>query len=195
MKKTPAPPTSPRKPRADALRNRELLVATAREIFAQKGAAASLEEIAKSAGVGIGTLYRHFPNRDDMVDAVYQAESDELFKSVERFSAKLQPVEALRASLRQFVDYMEIKRGMGEILKSSAKPRTLKPSGGDSLQDVFEKLLRRAEATGEIKLKGDPMDLLRAVAGVLTLNTGPANCIGAKHLVDVLIAGLKTTAK
>ena len=192
----PKPETVEKKPRADALRNRALLVETAKRIFAEKGSATTLEEIAKAAEVGIGTLYRHFPTREDMVDAVYQAESEQIFQAAADLSAKLPPLEALRQWMLQFVDYMEVKRGMGEILKaSSATPHKLKPAGTVTLQDVFDGLVRKATATGEIKVSGDPLDLLRAIGGVLNMNESPDRKSAAKQLVHVIVAGLKSAAR
>ena len=185
-----------RKPRVDALRNREILVTAARQVFAQKGGSASLEEIARSAGVGIGTLYRHFPTREDMIDAVYQAESEQIFNAAKTLSQTHTPAEAMRAWLLQFVDYLEMKQGMTELLKSSkSEPRKLSPASGESLQDVFGGLLKRAQDAGEIQLEGDPMDLLRAIAGVVNMNNGPAKNAAAKAMVNLILAGLKNTQK
>lgn len=181
-----------KKPRADALRNRALLVSAAKQVFAEKGTAATLDEIAKSAGVGIGTLYRHFPAREDIVDAVYQAESEQIFNAAHDLAARLPPVDALHQWMLQFVDYMEVKQGMSEILNASSQsPRKLKPSGPYGLKDAADMLLARAKATGEIKLEGEPMDLLRAIAGVLNMNTSPNRKTSARQLVDVMIAGLR----
>ena len=107
-----------RKPRADAERNRLLLLEAAKTVFADKGSSASLEEIARAAGVGIGTLYRHFPTRDALVAAVYRNETAQLAAAAKSLSELHPPVEALRLWLVQFVDYVVTKHGMSELLDS-----------------------------------------------------------------------------
>jgi len=191
MKNFAEPAIAEKKPRADALRNRALLVDTAKQVFAEKGAAATLDEIAKAAGVGIGTLYRHFPTREDIVDAVYQAESEQIFNLAHELSAKLPPAEALQQWMLHFIEYMEVKHGMGEILNATASDRKLKPSGPYALQDALNLLVNKATAAGEIKLEGEPMDLLRAIAGVLSMNKTPSRKAAAKQMVHVMLAGLR----
>jgi len=119
-----APPA--RRPRADAERNRARPL-SAKTVFAERGRAASLDEIARAAGVGIGTLYRRFPTRDALVEAVYRNESDQLFAAAARLARTRPPVEALRAWLLLFVDHLAVKRGMSEALGSIA-------GGGDRAQ-------------------------------------------------------------
>ncbi|HEY6474268.1 MAG TPA: helix-turn-helix domain-containing protein, partial [Acidimicrobiales bacterium] len=95
--------------RADARRNRELLIDAAREVFSAQGAAASMEAIAKAAGVGVGTLYRHFPNRLDLVEAVYQTDVAELWETAQRVSADLEPWPAVEAFFEAFLRYARTK--------------------------------------------------------------------------------------
>ncbi len=180
-----------RKPRSDALRNRELLLAAAKKVFNERGAAATLDEIARQAGVGIGTLYRHFPMREDVIDAVYQIESEQIFNAGAELTEKHPPLEALRAWLMQFVDYMEIKHGMNEILNAAASPHKLKPPSGKNIQVVLEQLVNKATASGDIELTGDPLDLLRAIAGVLSMNKNVDRKQAARRMVDVMLAGMK----
>src|SRR5271169_6051357 len=96
---------APRKPRTDARRNRERILEVAKEAFTRFGAKASLDDIAKQAGVGAGTLYRHFPTRDALIEAVYRSEVEKLAAAEGRFAETLSPVEALRAWMLLFVDY------------------------------------------------------------------------------------------
>src|SRR6476620_917354 len=101
---------APRKPRTDAQRNRERILEVAKRAFTRSGANASLDDIAKEAGVGPGTLYRHFPTRDELLEAVYRTEVEKLAAAERKFTETLPPVEALRAWLLLFVDYIATKR-------------------------------------------------------------------------------------
>src|ERR1700730_1679481 len=111
-------PAAVRKPRADAERNRVRLLETAKAAFAEKGSAASLDEIARIAGVGAGTLYRHFPTRDALIEAVYRNETEQLVAAANHFAETHSPIGALREWLLLFVDYMATKQGMYEALNS-----------------------------------------------------------------------------
>src|SRR6204780_3071969 len=104
---------SVRKPRSDAQRNRERILEVAKEAFTRSGANASLDDIAKEAGVGAGTLYRHFPPRDALIEAVYRSEVEKVAAAEKKFSANLPPVEALRAWMLLFVDYIATKQIIG----------------------------------------------------------------------------------
>jgi AcrR family transcriptional regulator len=181
-----------RKPRADAARNRELLLATAKRVFGEKGPAASLDEIAKSAGVGIGTLYRHFPTRDALVEQVYRHETTQLAEAATQLAALHQPAEALRQWLYLFVDYFTTKQTMAAAFS---------PAGGGSaklfafstglLGTAIATLAERAEQSGELRLSLAPFDLLRAISGVASLSSAPGWEQNARALVDVLIAGMR----
>ena len=107
-----------REQRADARRNRERLLEVAADAFAARGIDASLEEIARTAGVGVGTLYRHFPNRDALIEAVFRRNVDQLMVTAEELSANKPPVEALDEFLSQFVSYVATKKGLATHLKS-----------------------------------------------------------------------------
>jgi len=180
-----------RKPRVDAERNRERLLATAKASFAEKGTGASLEEIARATGVGIGTLYRHFPTRDALIEAVYRNESRQLFLAAAKLSAKHPPVVALREWLLVFVNYLDAKYGMAEVLNSLVGGASaLYAESGAQMTQAIAKLLK--DAGGEIRWDADPLDLLRGLAGVMGKNAGPDSKRAARHLVDVLIAGMKT---
>jgi AcrR family transcriptional regulator len=186
----------PRKPRADAERNRLRLLETAKTAFAEKGADASLEEIAQSAGVGIGTLYRHFPNRDALISAVYRNETEQLARAAERLAATHPPTEALREWLLVFIDYIATKHGMFAALNSLVGGTSdLYAASGTQIRQGIEMLTTRAIESGEIKLDMDPLDLLRAVAGVANVAPDSNWKAAASRLVDIMIAGLKTTAK
>ncbi len=182
-----------RKPRADAERNRDLLLATAKAAFAAKGAMASLEEIARQAGVGIGTLYRHFPTRDALIEAVYQSDVEQLCGAAERFVREQAPVEALRSWLLLLIEHLAAKRIMGTALQSMKGDTAHLYAASTVLMDEAATLLvDNAVARGDLVCEMPPLDLLRAIAGVANLGPGPSWEKSATQLVDVLLAGMKT---
>jgi AcrR family transcriptional regulator len=186
-------PAAVRKPRADAERNRVRLLETAKAVFAEKGSAASLDEIARIAGVGAGTLYRHFPTRDALVAAVYRNETEQLVAAARRLAETHPPVMALREWLLLFVDYMATKHGMHEVLNSIVGGTSdLYSASTAQMKQAIAKLVDRAVASGDIRLDLDPLDLLRALAGVANIGLGHNGERAAKSLVDILVAGVRT---
>lgn len=182
-----------RKPRADAERNRVRLLETAKAAFAEKGSGASLDEIARVAGVGAGTLYRHFPTRDALVAAVYRNETELLVAAAGRLAETHPPVTALREWLLLFVDYIATKHGMSELLNSIVGGTSeLYSASAAQMKQAISRLVDRAVASGDIHLNLDPFDLLRALAGVANIGLGPDGERAAKNLVDILIAGIRT---
>ena len=182
-----------RRPRADAERNRQRLLDTAKSAFAEKGTNASLDEIAKSAEVGIGTLYRHFPTRDALVEAVYRNELTQIIEAAEHLAATQPPVAALREWLLLFVDYMATKRGMSEVLNSIVGgTANLYADSGAQIKRVADALVDRAVANGDIHLQIDPMDLLRALAGVANISADTDWKQSARRMVEIMIAGMQT---
>ena len=178
--------------RADARRNRGRLIDAAKAMFSEGGAETSLEAIARAAGVGIGTLYRHFPTRDALIEAVYRTETQHLAQAAPRFSETLPPVEALRAWLRLFVDHIATKQVMSPVLASMvAGPSELYAESGAQVKAAIASLVDRAVASGDIRLDIDPLDLLRALAGVAGISSAPGWEESAKRLVDILIAGVR----
>ena len=189
----PKPARKIRKPRADAERNRLALLEAARAVFAEKGPSASLEEIAAAAGLGIGTLYRHFPTRDALIEAVYRNESEQLFQAAARLGAKHPPVTALREWLLVFVNYVDAKHGMAEVLNSLAGGASaLYAHSSAQMKQAIARLVHDAVSSGELRWDRDPLDILRALAGVMGKNAGPESRQAARHLVDILIAGMRT---
>jgi AcrR family transcriptional regulator len=186
-------PAAVRKPRADAQRNRIRLLETAKVAFAEKGSAASLDEIARTAGVGAGTLYRHFPTRDALIEAVYRNETEQLVAAATRLTETHPAVTALREWLLLFVDYIATKHGMYEALNSIVGGTSdLHLASTAQVKQAIAKLVGRAVASGDIRLDLDPLDLLRALAGVANVSSGPDGERAAKHLVEILIAGIRT---
>ncbi|MEU9390026.1 helix-turn-helix domain-containing protein [Streptomyces sp. NPDC048324] len=148
--------------RKDAARNYDALLAAAREAFAAHGAEASLEDIARRAGVGIGTLYRNFPTRRDLFESVYADEVNELVR-VAREVGELEPWEALTAWLRRFTGYMVTKRAVREALNDESE---IFQACRDSMYAAGGPLFERAQAAGEARTDMDFTDLLRMVAGI-----------------------------
>lgn len=181
-----------RKPRADAQRNRERLLEVAKAAFADEGPDVSLDEIARRAGVGIGTLYRHFPTRDAIVEAVYRREVEQLAGSATRLLGSLSPGEALHEWMRLFVDYIATKKVMASALGSIVGGTTeLYDSSRTQITDAMFLLVDRAGAAGDIRPDVDPNDLLRAVGGFTYGNTSPGWQASALRLIDILMDGLR----
>ncbi|NEI72224.1 TetR family transcriptional regulator [Rhizobium lusitanum] len=163
----------------------------AKKAFAEKGADASLEEIARIAGVGIGTLYRHFPTRDALIGDVYRNETEQLAKAAAELAESLPPKEALRQWMLVFIDYMATKYGMYPVLNSLVGgTSTLYAASGPLISGSIEMLTARAVENGDIRLGISPLDLLRAISG-LANNNGPEWKDAAKRLVDIMIAGIE----
>jgi AcrR family transcriptional regulator len=183
---------APRKPRTDALRNRESILGAAKEAFTRYGADASLDEIARQAGVGAGTLYRHFPTRDALIEAVYQGEVEKLAAAERKFAATLPPVEALRAWMLLFVDHIAAKQIIAPALNSVAGGATKLYAGSRSrVQGALAALVERAIRSGDLRRDLDPFDLLRALIGVSHVATDDGWQPSARRLVDILIQGAR----
>jgi AcrR family transcriptional regulator len=181
-----------RKPRADGERNRERLVEAAKAGFAEAGADVSLDEIARRAGVGIGTLYRHFPTRDAIVEAVYRREVEQFAEAATRLQASLPPGEALHEWMRLFVDYIATKKVIASALASLVGDTTnLYATSGSRITEAMSLLVERASASGDIRRDVDPDDLLRALVGFTYGNSSPAWEASARRLIDLLMDGLR----
>jgi AcrR family transcriptional regulator len=181
-----------RKPRADAVRNRERVLEAAKAVFSAGGEAASLEAVARAAGVGIGTLYRHFPTREALFEAVYRREVQQLADLAEQLKQEAQPVEALRHWMRSNVRFVATKKGMSAALALAAyKNPKLFSYSFDRLTQAVAGLLERAIATGEIRDDISPEDLLRALVGMCYMHDQPGWQTSVLRLVDVFIDGLR----
>ena len=181
-----------RKPRADGQRNRERLIDAAKTAFAEVGADVSLDEIARRAGVGTGTFYRHFPNRDAIVEAVYRREVRQLGEAATRLVESMPPGEALREWMRVFVDYIATKRvialALGAMVGGASE---LYAASGVVIADSMALLVGRAAAAGDIRADADPGDLLRALVGFTYGNASPGWQASALRLIDLLMDGLR----
>lgn len=181
---------APRKPRADAQRNRERILEVAKQAFTRSGANASLDDIAKEARVGAGTLYRHFPARDALLEAVYRSEVEKLAAAERELSAKLPPLEALRAWMLLFVDYIATKKIIAPALNTlvGGHAKVFEASYG-RIQEAIRTLVKRAIQNGEIRKDLDAIDLLKALIGVAYVPASPDWQQSARRLVDILITG------
>jgi AcrR family transcriptional regulator len=172
------------------------LLEAAKASFAGAGADVSLDEIARRAGVGIGTLYRHFPTRDAIVEAVYRREVEQLAGAANRLAAALPPADALHAWMRLFVDYIATKRVIAPALKAMVGGASeLYASSGARISKAMARMVERAKNAGEIRADADPADLLRALAGFTSINAGSDWEASARRLIDILIDGLRKNAR
>jgi AcrR family transcriptional regulator len=179
-----------RRPRTDARRNRERILEVAKLAFTRSGAETSLDDVAKQAGVGAGTLYRHFPTRDALLEAVYHSEVAKLAAAERELSGKLPPVEALRAWMLLFVDYIAAKHLIAPALNTLVGgPSKLYESSRAQVGGAIQALVERAIKSGGIRRDLDAFDLLRALIGVSNVASGPDWLQSAKRLVDILIIG------
>lgn len=182
--------SAPPRLRSDAQRNRKRILEVAKVAFTRYGADASLDEIAKGAGVGAGTLYRHFPTRDALIEGVYQNEVEKLAAAAERFAEAMSPIEALRAWMLLFVDYIAAKHIIAPALNSVVGgPSRLYERSRGLIQGAMGELVKRAKKSGNLRRDLDASDLLRALIGVSHVGVGPDWQQSARRLVDILIAG------
>jgi AcrR family transcriptional regulator len=181
-----------RKPRADAARNRERVLEAAKIVFSAGGADASLEAVARRAGVGIGTLYRHFPTREALYEAVYRREVEQLGDLAEELKNEPKPVDALRRWLRSTVEFVATKKGMMAALALAAHGSPeLNSYSRDRLTKAVGALLDRAVAAGEIRSDVSPEDLVRALIGMCLMHDQPGWQSTVSRLLDVFVDGLR----
>jgi AcrR family transcriptional regulator len=179
-----------RKQRTDAQQNRERILEAAKEAFAQSGASASLDDIAQQAAVGAGTLYRHFPTRDALLEAVYRAEVQKLAAAERKLAQGMPPIEALRAWMLLFVDYIATKQIIAPALNTLVGgPSKVFEASRAQIAGAIHELVGRAIKSGDIRKDLDPFDLLRALIGVSNVASGPDWQQSARRLVDILITG------
>jgi AcrR family transcriptional regulator len=181
--------------RADAQRNRDRLLEAAVRAFSERGPDVPLDVIAKDTGVGIGTLYRHYPTRNALVEAAYRNELARLCDAVPDLLARMPPDAAMRAWMEAYVGYMTTKRGMAEAL------RAVIASGGNPyaesrgrLTDAIATLQRAGAAAGTVRSDVEPTDILTSLSGVSLAAGEPAQRDQARRLLDLLMDGLRHRA-
>jgi AcrR family transcriptional regulator len=176
--------------RADARRNQERLMAAAREAFAENGEAASLDDIAKRAGVGPGTLYRHFPTREALIAAVYREGIAGMAERAGELEA-LPPMEALTTFMHDQIAYGRAKRGLGVAVKATlASDSETMRWCRQTLRDAFGGLLRRAQEDGSVRADVDGAVVLKLVHGVV-MATENAPDGDAERMLQIVVDGLK----
>jgi AcrR family transcriptional regulator len=188
----PASPAQARALRADARRNVERLIETAREAFATQGPNAPLDDIARAAGVGSGTLYRHFPNRVALMEAVYRANVERLCADGERLAATEPPAQALLAWLRGFVRVVSEKRGLAAALTEEGRTSELFAQCHTMINTTGGQLLDRAKAAGAVRDEvalGDVLKMAKAFA--LAAETSPEGPALAERLLVLSMDGLR----
>ncbi len=185
--------TNARKPRADARRNHDRVLEAATAVFSAGGPDASLEAVARHAGVGIGTLYRHFPTREALFEAVYRREVQQLVDLAEQLKGEPAPVEALRRWMRANVAFIATKKGMATALAVAAHGSSeLTALSFDRLTRAVGDLMRRAVAAGDIRPDISADDVLRALVGMCYTQERPGWQANVLRLVDVFVDGLAT---
>jgi AcrR family transcriptional regulator len=181
--------------RADARRNRERLLEAALRAFSS-GQEVTLETIARQAGVGIGTLYRHFPTREALVEAVYRGELARLRDAAGELLASRAPDAALRAWMDGFADYVTAKRGMAETLRAIAGTGTISPAQTrQTLTATIEGLLDAGAAAGTLRADVAAGDVLASLTGIFLVAGTPGQRAQAGRLLDLLMDGLRTPAR
>jgi AcrR family transcriptional regulator len=188
--KKPATPKPARKPRSDAQRNRERILEVAKQVFTRRGADASMGEIARRAKIGPGTLYRHFATRDDLLATVYITEVEKLAAAQKKLSAELSPIEALRAWLLIFIDYIAAKKIIAPALNAMAGgPSRMFQQTTQVMEEAAHALATNAIASGDLRPDVDPIDLMRAIYGLSTAGSADDWPAKARKFVDILLRG------
>ncbi|WP_138469605.1 TetR/AcrR family transcriptional regulator [Poseidonocella sp. HB161398] len=184
-----------RKPRADGLRNRETLMAAAREVFSAGGPDASLEAVARRAGLGIGTLYRHFPTREALFQAVYLREVDQMVALADELE-RLEPEAALRAWVRASIGMVATKKGMLTALSPSfdGNCQTF-AEAADRMRAAAGQLMARAAAAGRIRDDVTGEELMRALVGICYTRDTPDWQEVVTRLLDIFIDGLSCPSR
>lgn len=184
-----------RKPRSDSLRNRERLMAAAKSAFTERGANVALEDIARAAGVGIGTLYRHFASREALLAAVYSREVEQLAAAADALLARLPPGEAFEAWLHQMVDYMATKRVIAPALQAAPGAGSTLNAAGPAIGEALSRLADAAIAAGDIRADLEQDDLIRLLGGLSLGYDRPDWAASARRLIGVVMAGLKPATR
>ncbi|MEU3514569.1 TetR/AcrR family transcriptional regulator [Streptomyces sp. NPDC006654] len=186
------PSKKPRGPRADALRNRDRLVQAARTAFAASDGALPLEGIAREAGVGIGTLYRHFPTREALVEAVYAAELDDVTDSAPALLDEFAPDAALRAWMERYTAFVAMKRGMADTLRAGwASGRITTPATRERITAALATLLAAGAEAGSLRTDVEAQDVAVMLLGISLAGTPDNTCEQTGRLIDLVMDALR----
>ncbi len=190
MPKKSSQPAVTRRPRVDAQRNRERILEVAREAFAQHGPEATLDEIARRAEIGPGTLYRHFPTRDDLIEAVFRSQVEKLTAAGQCYAATMRPLEALQAWMFTFIDYVAGKTLILPAMDTvpGGSVRMIEGTRG-LIHSTFRGLVQGAIDSCDLRAGTDPDDIVRALIGVFHTTSLPGWEPSARRIVEILIDG------
>lgn len=181
-----------RAPRADAHRNRERLLEAAKTAFAENDKV-SLESIARAAGVGIGTLYRHFPTREDLIEAVYRAERRRLCEAADDLVSGPDPAAALRTWMDRFGEYISAKREMADALRAVIASGAITATEARAeLSTAVQKLLDAGAARGVLRADVPASDVVATLLGIFLACGAPDQREQADRMMDLLMDGLRT---
>jgi len=182
-----------RRPRADGQRSREALMAAARQAFVAGETGIRMDEIAARAGVGVGTLYRHFADRSALIEAVYADERDQLLNAADTLCAAHAPLGALREWMRLFVGYAAAKQAMTPVFNTlSGGSSALYARTGGPIVETIQNLAAACVAQGDLREDVDPVDMLRAVYGVCTIaGDRPEQAV---QFIDIILSGARPDA-
>ena len=185
--------TAPERPlRADARRNRDRLVAVATSAFAATDATVPLEDIAREAGVGIGTLYRHFPTREALVEAVYATELDEIARSAAVLLEQLPPDAALRAWMGRYAQFVELKRGLADILRAGwAAGRIATSTTRERVTGAIATILTAGAESGVFRADTDPDDITALLLGAFLSTAHNSSTDQIERLLDLVLDALR----
>ncbi|MCD7035100.1 TetR/AcrR family transcriptional regulator [Metabacillus sp. GX 13764] len=180
--------------RADAKRNIQALLEAAMKVFAESGVDAPVREIAEAAGVGVGTVYRHYPQRSDLIQAVFRQEVDACAEAAEELAERYEPAEALSQWMQRFVDFIAAKRGLAAALHSGDPAYSALPAYFEErLNPALKTLLETAEAAGEVRADAEPDELLRAAASLCT-TVKKGDAVHAKKMAALIVDGMRYRA-
>jgi AcrR family transcriptional regulator len=183
------------RPRADATRNRQQLLDVATRLFASAGAEPSMRAIANEAGVGIATLYRHFPTRESLVDAVYRDQVSRLTAGARELLAQLDPPAALRRWMDLFGDWIATKNGMlGTLLAMVESGEIAHAHTRTELLAAIDDILEAGRTSGELRADVPAEDIAAALIGIFTVASSPEHEAMAARLLNLLMDGLRSSA-
>ena len=179
--------------RADARRNRDKLIAAAKDLFAETGTDVSLDAVARRAGVGPGTLYRHFPTRESLVDAVYRDQVARLTDGARELLAQLPPPAALRRWMELFGDWIATKNGMLDTLLAMIESGEIAHAQTQTeLLAAIDEILNAGRVTGELRADVTAEDIAASLIGIFTVARPPENDARASRLLNILMDGLRS---
>ncbi|AOR36889.1 transcriptional regulator [Streptomyces fodineus] len=179
--------------RADAQRNEDRLLEAAAAAFAREGAGASVKDIARAAGVGVGTLYRRFPSKELLIEAVYRQEVQRLCEAAQHLTATQSPVDALRTWMERFIDFMAAKQGMADALAVVLTDESEKMYTRSMLADAIAHLLGAAKGQSVARPGVEAPDVLMALGGISLMAASEERRDLATRLIDLLLYGVVTS--